>query len=165
VWCAFDREPFNEFLFCLVELCRQSFRTVPALTRISVDDLQTCGEAWADRHKALERLPSSKKNPHMVALAAVFKARDTVADEKEVIEDRMEVPLMTADEARDVQYFLDSFQLGISDVHLLEKRLKDKLRDLEAQNITGLFKAEQPGDAIVDRIDDIADRLMKRASG
>ncbi len=44
---------------------------------------------------------------------------------------------MTADEARDVQYFLDAFQLGISDVHLLEKRLKDKLRDLEAQNITG----------------------------
>ncbi len=31
VWCAFDREPFNEFLFCLVELCRQSFRTVPAV--------------------------------------------------------------------------------------------------------------------------------------
>lgn len=66
---------------------------------------------------------------------------------------------MTAGEARDVQFFLDSFQLGISEVHLLEKRLLDKLAALESQNIRALFLSETARARMMDRTDDVADRL------
>jgi hypothetical protein len=82
-----------------------------------VEELQLLGEAWADRHRVLERSltsssssssasssaatgsgkpaagagTSSSTNAHIRALSALFRHRDTSVDEKEVIEDRLEV--------------------------------------------------------------------------
>ena len=53
--------------------------------------MQSLGELWADKHRGVEKLATHKKNIHVVALAAVFKARDTLVDEKEVVEHTVEV--------------------------------------------------------------------------
>jgi hypothetical protein len=29
VWCAYQREQINEFFFCCLEICRQTFRATP----------------------------------------------------------------------------------------------------------------------------------------
>jgi hypothetical protein len=182
VWCAFQRDQLNEFLFLVIELCRQHFRAPPPLQRLNTDELHAVGDLWTTRHRVLERAPGSKGNPHIRALSAVFRQRDAVADEKEVIQDRFEVtivaselcsiqckfhclnvfkqmPLMTAEEARDVQEYLDHFQLGISEIGELERRLKARLAELESQNIVALFQSEQARSRVVEQIDDSSDRL------
>jgi hypothetical protein len=104
------------------------FASPPQTLRLNVEELQLLGEAWADRHRVLERSltasssssssssaasassasaasgksaagagasssssSSSSTNAHIRALSALFRHRDTSVDEKEVIEDRLEV--------------------------------------------------------------------------
>jgi hypothetical protein len=62
------------------------------MSRVSVEELAALGEAWAEKHRQLERSSSSKNSPHVKALSQMFRHRDTSIDEKEVIEDRVEVP-------------------------------------------------------------------------
>ena len=66
---------------------------------------------------------------------------------------------MTADEARDVQDYLDHFQLGISEIGELEKCLRAQLATLESENIVALFQSEQSRTKIIEQTDDCADRL------
>ena len=68
---------------------------------------------------------------------------------------------MTADEARDVQDYLDQFQLGISEIGELEKCLKAKLAGLEKENIEALFGSEHTRADIIEKIDDAGDRLTE----
>ena len=81
VWCAYQREQLSEFFFLLCEISRQNFRATPQLSRVPSDELQ----ALAERHRVLERAPGSKGNPHVRALSALFRHRDTTGlEEKEV---------------------------------------------------------------------------------
>lgn len=62
------------------------------VSRVNVEELAALGEAWAERHRQLERAtPAKGMSPHLKALSQVFRQRDTSVDEKEVIEDRVEV--------------------------------------------------------------------------
>jgi hypothetical protein len=101
---------------------------LPQTLRLNIEELQLLGEAWADRHRVLERsLTSSSSssasaasaasgkpaagasssssspstNAHIRALSALFRHRDTSVDEKEVIEDRLEVRQMRRIDIRD----------------------------------------------------------------
>ena len=92
---------------------------LPQTLRLNIEELQLLGEAWADRHRVLERSltssssassasaasgkpaagassssSASSTNAHIRALSALFRHRDTSVDEKEVIEDRLEVRRM-----------------------------------------------------------------------
>lgn len=92
VWCAYQRDQLNEFFFLLTEICKQHFRTQPQVARVATDELQALGELWADRHRVIERTPGNKSNPHVRALSALFRHRETAdVGEKEVLEDRLEV--------------------------------------------------------------------------
>lgn len=102
LWTARNKDKLAEFLFCLVEISRQTFRTVPQLIKISLEDLQAMGEVWAEKHRGIERIYAG--NIHVKALSNLFKHRDAASDEKDIMEDRMQVPLMTGEEASDVQF-------------------------------------------------------------
>ena len=90
---------------------------LPQTLRLNIEELQLLGEAWADRHRVLERSltsssssssasaasgkpaagassSASSTNAHIRVLSALFRHRDTSVDEKEVIEDRLEVRRM-----------------------------------------------------------------------
>ena len=147
-----------EFFYCLTEVYRQTFRSIPQLINLNLDDLNILGETWAEKHRNAYSSPSNQ-NIHTNLLSNIFRHRDVTSDEKDIFEDRMQVPLMSAEEAADVQYFLDQFSLTIADIHLLEPSLLKKLESLESQNILALFDSAKPRDFVLTDIDNSVDKL------